>query len=393
MKPIGLKQIRRDRIQRTDRAGTIMVLSAFLLAALCVVVAFVLNASYIELAKCEMRLATDAASKAASIMLGQTGDEVVARTRAKQICQKHIVAGDRLRIRNIDVEFGQAVLQSDGSYDFTENATPYNAVKVNASFVRRAGESAALPAMGSFVGREDFELFQESIATRIDNDVCLVVDRSGSMAWDLTNVNFSYPGDLHGKSAIQNYFLPPHATLSRWAALDNAINEFLTVLDNNPYEPRVGLSSYSSNFEFGTYSSVVSTIDQPLTNDFSLIRSSLDTIASKPLIGNTNIAAGMRDGIAVLTTASGSRPNASRSLVLMTDGIMTQGDDPVAIAAAALADNITVHTITFSDQADQTLMAQVAAAGGGNHYHAPDGATLAEVFRTLAETLPAMLVQ
>ncbi len=96
--------------------------------------------------------------------------------------------------------------------------------------------------------------------------------------------------------------------------------------------------------------------------------------------------------MAVLTTAAGSRPNASRSIVLLTDGIMTQGDDPIAIAAAALADNITVHTITFSDQADQELMAAVAAAGGGEHYHAPDGATLADVFRNLAETLPAMLI-
>lgn len=375
-----------------NRSGTIIILSAILLAALSVVVALCLNGAYIEMARCEMRLACDAASKAASIQLGLTGDESAAITRAKQICQKHIVAGDRLRIRNIDVAFGQAVLQSDGTYSFSDNS-PHNAVRVTASFVRRVGESAALPAMGQFLGRSDFELFQESIATRIDQDVCLVVDRSGSMAWDQSNVNFSYPGDLNGKSTIQNYFVPPHPTLSRWSSLDGAINGFLTVLENNPYEPRVGLVSYSSNFEFGVYSSTVSTINQPLTNDFTLIRSSLTTVGSQPLIGNTNIAAGLRDGIAVLTTAAGSRPNALRSIVLLTDGVKTQGDDPVAIAAAALTNNITTHTITFSDQADQVLMAQVALAGGGDHYHAPDGATLAEIFRTLAETLPAMLIQ
>lgn len=376
-----------------SRAGTIIVLSAFLLSALSVIVALCMNAAYIEMARCEMRLATDAAAKAASINLGQTGSAAAARLRARQICQKHTVAGAHLEIRNIDVDFGQATLQANGSYNFSKDSTPFNAVRVVASFARRTGESAALPAMGGFLGRDRFEVFQESIATRIDHDVCLVVDRSGSMAWDLSNVPYSYPGDLHSKSLIQNYFTKPHTSLSRWSALDNAINEFLTVLDSNPYEPRVGLTSYSSNFDFGTYSSTVSTINQPLTNDFPAIRASLSTIGDKPVIGNTNIAAGLRDGIAVLTTAVGSRPNACRSIVLMTDGIMTQGDDPIPIAQAALADNITIHTITFSSQADQTLMAAVAAAGGGEHYHAPDGATLAEIFRTLAETLPAMLVQ
>ena len=370
-----------------------MLLSAFLLAALSVVAALCMNAAYIELARTEMRLATDAAAKAASIHLGQTGDAAAARTRARQICQKHIVAGAALQLRNQDISFGQAQLQPDGTYNFVPNAQPFTAVRVLASFARRQGSSAALPAMGGLLGRDSFQLSQQSIATRIDHDICLIVDRSGSMAWDLTNEEFSYPGDMHGQSLIQNYFLPPHATLSRWAALEVAIDEFLTVLESNPYEPRVGLASYSSNFDFGTYHSVVSSIDQPLTTNFQSVRSALDTIAAKPIIGNTNIAAGLRDGVSVLTSASGSRPNASRSIVLMTDGIMTQGDDPIAIAAAALADNIQVHTITFSDQADQALMAAVAAAGGGEHYHAPDGATLAEVFRDLAETLPTMLIQ
>ena len=384
---------RSAQFEREQRQGTIIVLSAVMLAMLSVVAALCMNAAYIELAKCEMRLAGDAAAKAASITLGQTGDVIQARNRGKQICQKHIVAGDRLQIRNIDVHFGQAYMQDDGRYNFTQNATPYNAVRVYASFVRRAGSSAALPAMGSFLGREEFELTQESIATRIDNDVCLVIDRSGSMAWDLTDTQYSYPGDLAGKSTIQNYFQPPHPTLSRWASVETAIDAFLAVLDNNPYEPRVALTSYSSNFTFGEYESVVSTIDQELTTDFDSIRSAINTIGSKPLIGNTNIAAGLRDGIATLTSASGSRPNASRSVILLTDGIMTQGDDPVALAAAALAENITIHTITFSDEADQVLMAEVAAAGGGEHHHAPDGAALAEVFRELAETLPAMLIQ
>lgn len=378
---------------RKNRTGTIMVFSAVLLAMLSIIAAFCMNAAYIELAKSEMRLASDAAAKAASITLGLTGDEEQARTRGKQICQRHQVAADQLKIRNIDVDFGRATTDANGTYHFSENANPVNSVRIHTSFVRRAGSVAALPALGSFLGREDFELEQDSIATRIDNDICLVVDRSGSMAWDLSNQPYTYPGELNGRSHIQNYFLPPHATDSRWAALTSSIDAFLTILDSNPYQPRVSLVSYSSNFAFGDFTSTVSSIDQDLTIDFNAIRAALNAIGSKPVIGNTNIAAGLRDGINTLASQANSRPNASHNVVLLTDGIKTQGDDPIALAAAALTQNIKVHTITFSDQADQVLMQAVATAGGGQHYHAPDAATLTAVFTQLAETLPAMLIQ
>lgn len=370
-----------------------MVLSAFLMATLCIIAALYMNSAYIALAKTEMRLASDAAAKAASIVYGLTGDQSEARSRAQEICLRHSVAGAPLELRNIDVHFGNAQPTNNGRYEFTRDAQPTNSTRVHASFVRRVGSVAALPALGQFLGREEFSLQEDSVATRVDNDICLVVDRSGSMAWDLTNDAFSYPGELHGRSIIQNYFVPPHPTASRWAALCNSVDAFLTVLDSNPYHPRVSLVSYSSNFEFGNFSSIVSSIDQPLTVRFNDLRAKLSAIGSKPLIGNTNIAAGLRDGISTLSSQGTSRPNATHNLILLTDGVITQGDDPIELAGLALKQNIKIHTITFSEQADQALMAQVAAAGGGTHYHAPDAATLHAIFQQLAETLPAMLVQ
>ncbi len=375
------------------RNGTIIVLSAFMLAMLSIIAALCMNSAYIALAKSEMRLASDAASKAASITYGMTGDEGAARLRARQICQRHTVAGAPLQIRNIDVYFGNASQNADGTYTFNEGVQPTNSTRVHTSFVRRVGSVAALPALGQLLDRTDFELEEDSISTRVDNDICLVVDRSGSMAWDLSNELYSYPAELHGKSIIQTYFLPPHRTGSRWAALQNSVDSFLTILDANPYHPRVSLVSYSSNFDFGTFHSVVSSIDQPLTIDFNSIRTKLSEIGSKPVIGNTNIAAGLRDGITTLSAQGTSRPHATHNIVLLTDGVMTQGDDPVALAAVALSQNIKVHTITFSSHADQDLMLRVATAGGGSHYHAPDAATLTAIFTELAETLPAMLIQ
>ncbi len=377
----------------SQRQGTIMVLAAVVLAMLSIIAALYMNSAYVALAKTEMRLASDASAKAASIVYGLTGSVSQARTRAQEICLRHNVAGAPLELRNVDVQFGNARPTNTGRYEFTQNAQPTNSTRVHASFVRRVGSVAALPALGKFLDREEFALEEESVATRVDNDICLVVDRSGSMAWDLSNDPFSYPGNLNGRSIIQNYFLPPHATDSRWAALSRSVDAFLTVLDSNPYHPRVSLVSYSSNFEFGNFAATVSTINQPLTVRFNDVRDKLAEIGSRPLIGNTNIAAGLRDGISTLGSQGTSRPNATHNLILLTDGVITQGDDPIELAALALKQNIRIHTITFSDQADQVLMAKVAAAGGGQHYHAPDAATLHAIFQQLAETLPAMLVQ
>jgi len=222
-------------------------------------------------------------------------------------------------------------------------------------------------------------------------DICLVVDRSGSMAWDLSNQSFSYPGALNGKSSIQNYFQLPHATESRWAALGRAVNTFTNVLNENPFEPRVSLASYSSNFTFGVWESVVASLDQTLTTDYSLIPSKLAEMATQPLIGNTNVAAGLREGIAELTDPSRTRLTASKHIVLLCDGMLTQGDDPVALAATARAANIRISTVAFSEQADIQLMQNIAAAGGGSYYSASDETQLHDVFRQIAETLPAIL--
>jgi uncharacterized protein involved in propanediol utilization len=53
-----------------------------------------------------------------------------------------------------------------------------------------------------------------------------------------------------------------------------------------------------------------------------------------------------------------------------------------------------VHTITFSNGANQALMQQVASAtNGGIHLHADSAADLAAAFRAIARTLSVTLVE
>ena len=87
-----------------------------------------------------------------------------------------------------------------------------------------------------------------------------------------------------------------------------------------------------------------------------------------------------------MLTGGMARPWAEKIMIVFTDGVYT-GANPVPEAAAADAQGITVHTITFSQGANETDMQAVAAAANGRHYHAPDAATLNAVFRELAGTI------
>lgn len=380
-----------------ERRGTIVALSAFVFVALLMVAGLSINLTQLSTTKTELRLASDAAAKAGAIVLGQTQDIGQARIWAKRIAARHRVNNRPMRIRNVDVKIGYSEKSADGTYSFREGVEPYNSVNV---FTRlgenaRAGEGQFY--LTGFLNPDTFSMTYDATATRVDHDLCLVVDRSGSMAWDMSNEAWKYPNtdelnedDEVNQSIIQRYFELPHADESRWAALVRSTDTFFDHLDSLTVDVQSGLVSYSSNFVFGLYESEASTTHSNLTDEYESLKDMMAAIAEEPLIGNTNIASGMQSAVDVLT-GPGSRLTAKGTMVVLTDGIVNQGVDPVSVATAAAGANITIHTITFSAQADQATMQAVASAGGGNHYHAPDEASLQAIFAEIASTLPAVL--
>ena len=391
---------RRNRNEATgvrSRQGSILVLAGAAFFTLVALAGLSINIAYMELVRSEQRLATDAAAKAALVVLGQTQSSTQARQSAKSIAALHRVAGRPVVLDDSDIEIGASSGNPNGTFTFNQTASNStvvtNSVRVNSNLSKMQGGGIPTILLPQMMGLSTFTSQQSAVSTRIDMDVCLVVDRSGSMAWSLGSTGFAYPGDLAGQSPIQNYFKLPHATLSRWAALTSAVNVFATVLNEAPIKSRVALASYSSNFTFGIWTSVVASTDQSLTTDYATLTQKLNALATQPLIGNTNIAAGLREGVNALTDPNLTKVTTCKSIVLLTDGILTQGDDPVAIATIARNMNIRIHTIAFSAQADVNLMRQVAQAGGGQCYVAPDAASLEAAFRTIATTLPNMLTQ
>ncbi len=250
----------------------------------------------------------------------------------------------------------------------------------------RKGLSYATPFLSS-----NFDVATSTIAARVDNDVCLVIDRSASMAWDLSNAEYSYPGELHDKSRLQNYFTKPHEIGSRWKAVQDTIGVFNSVVGRS--DTKVALVTFSSDFKFGVYESRRATTDIDLTGTSSNIIKRLQDIGQAPIIGDTNIEAGLSEGVRLLRESSQSRRTAYKTIVLLSDGKKTEGGDPVVAARAARAINFTIHTIAFSAQADLPLMKAIADAGGGVSHTANDLATLREAFRKIAESIPSIIAQ
>jgi Ca-activated chloride channel homolog len=233
---------------------------------------------------------------------------------------------------------------------------------------------------GKVLGIDQFEPVETATSTQLDRDICLVVDRSGSMMYSLTGSN--YP---RGTKQCD----PPDPAQSRWGALATSVDAFLDELDKTVQDERVALVSYSSNtYECGNRYKI-SEINSDLVSDYDTIRKEMAKIGAKPVKGSTSISAGLDDGIDVLTGKK-IRPFAVKTIILMTDGIHNLGKEPIESAKVAAKDDITIYTITFSDDADIKRMTDVAQATGGKHFHANSQQELIEIFRQIAATLPVL---
>ena len=181
-------------------------------------------------------------------------------------------------------------------------------------------------------------------------------------------------------------------TRSRWGSAATAVNAFLdAVATTRPIE-HVSIVSFSSNASSCGRSVQSATIDSGLSINYSQARTAITQLSSQPVIGGTNISAGIDRGVQVLTGA-GIRPFAQKTMIVMTDGQWNEGRNPALAARDAAARGIKIHAITFSENADESAMRNVAVEGGGKHFHAPDGETLKEIYEEIAFTLHIILTE
>jgi hypothetical protein len=235
---------------------------------------------------------------------------------------------------------------------------------------------------GRVLGVQDFEPTQAATVVRLDRDICLVVDRSSSMKLHLTDTAPTM------STSDARFCKPPNMSLSRWGALSVGVQRFINALAETPQTEYVALVSYGSNYTACSVSNTSAEINCQLAENHAAVTSAMGVLSAKKFNGMTNIGAGITKGIQALTSPS-ARPYAAKTMVLMSDGAYTEGTQPSLVAPQAAAHDIIIHTITFGE-ANPAEMQAIADATGGNHYIAPDAATLQEIFEEIALTLPVV---
>jgi uncharacterized protein YegL len=340
----------RGRRPVAERDGAMLVMVVAVLVILFASAAFAIDVAYMHSTRAELRTATDAAARAATEALGRLQNENKAIDAARQLARANTVGGAPLLLDDSDIILGTHVIGADGKFTFVEGGQPVNSVRV---IGRRTENSPSGPVslfFGPLFGVSEFQPVQQATTCRLDRDIALVLDISGSM----------------------NSF-------GRFNALKNALAVFLKELESMPQEEFVSLSVYSSN----------SRKLVELTTDFDEIRKAF---SKQKADGRTAIGLGLRTGLDSILNDPGSRSFACKEIILMTDGNHNTGIDPRDVAPEAAAAGVTVHTITFSQGANQDLMKAVAEITGGAHLHADTDKQLIEVFREIALQIPVILI-
>ena len=176
-------------LNSVKRQGAVAPLFALLLPILFLMASFAINVAYMQLTTTELKIATDATAHAAgrAMSIYQTTEDAVATART--VAQYNHVAGQELSLTIVDsdddITFGQSIRANNGlgRYEFT----PWEQSQVD-SGERRATSIAIevgleVPLMFFPIEgvADTVTIRKRSIATQVDRDIALVLDRSGSM--------------------------------------------------------------------------------------------------------------------------------------------------------------------------------------------------------------------
>ncbi|MAG92355.1 MAG: hypothetical protein CMJ48_01190 [Planctomycetaceae bacterium] len=369
------------------RRGATTVLVVSMLIVFLAAVAFSVDVAFMQLGRTELQVATDAAARAAGESLSRNQDLDVAKQAARDLAAANLVASEPLLLDESDIIPGHSEFdQQAGRWAFTAHGTPTNSIRVVGRRTTDSPSGSIGLHFGKIFNQFDFEVTRASTVVRLDRDICIVVDRSGSMKWEVD-------GTVAWTSANYYRFELPPLPDSRWAALSTATEVFTEALTLTPQIEWIGLVSYASDYSNFGVNNLAVEVDQGLTEEHTLIDSAMDDISARIFNGATDIASGIDKGVEVLTDPANSRPFSVKTMILMTDGVPTTGGDPLVSANNAANENVTIHTITFGEGADQLLMQQVADATGGEQFHALDAAQLEAVFKKIALTVPVTITE
>lgn len=119
-------------------------------------------------------------------MLNRTQDPATARAVAIDAASRNTVAGSSLVLDSTDVVFGPSAPDGAGAWQFTpqpEDLNGLNGVHVTGNRTTGSASGAVPMLFTGLFDRGHFEPVKTDVASHMDHDVMLVLDRSGSVGW------------------------------------------------------------------------------------------------------------------------------------------------------------------------------------------------------------------
>ncbi|MCC6508088.1 MAG: VWA domain-containing protein [Pirellulaceae bacterium] len=389
---------------RTGSASVLIVAMMFVFVATA---AITVDYAYMQLVRTELRSATDAAAKAGAEALSRTQNVDTAKNEAVRYAAANQVGGQPFRLSTNDITIGRVSASANGKWTFQSGGTPPNAVRVNSRTGEGAANSAVPLYFSQVLGTTGFTPNCQSTAGQQEVEVCLCLDRSGSMNFDMTGVDYSFPSGNPNLSNFtawgwdwRNMLSRPHPVHSRWAALTRAVDVFFDQAGRNNPQPRAALVTWGSNY---TMPITPNTFYPASSTDFALpssgssdwnsnsssVRQLVGARANQPIMGGTNLSAGLDRAVAVLGGAN-SNQFSSKVVVLLTDGQWNDGRDPTNAAYDARAAGIIVHCVSMLT-AYQPDLEEIATITGGRYYGTSNETELRAAFEEIARSLPVVL--
>lgn len=393
-----LQKQRSEAVQPSrNRRGAVVVLCALLMTVVMVGIAFSVDVAYMQLTRTELQAANDAAAKAATVALAQGRNANQAKNEAIAAAARNKVAGRSLVINNNNIKLGGLRLGNNGSWDFVEGQTPLMAAQIDVNMTSNSPSGPVNLFFAPFLGSNTFSPRNTATAGFVQNAICLVLDRSHSMCFDLSGVDWVYPAGAPLWPLA--YVAPPRPQGSRWATLTNSVRLFNQILNDSAHNPPVALVTWGSQINAGIWNGVrypsfpASILDVAIgTNQLGQINSTLVTKGNNIMLGGTNMAAGMTQGRQVLVNYNPALP-VNRVMILLTDGEWNAGSDPVGVANQLATSNIKCHTIGLLAGQSSQVLSRIAQITGGKFFMATDQASLDAAFREIAADLPIVLTQ
>ena len=367
-------------IRPTSNRGAVIILVALALVVLMAFASLAVDSAFFLTVHSDLRRTADAAAlaSASGLVVGQAE----ARQRASRFAQLNEVLETPVSLADQQIEFGAW----DAANDLLLPSSAPNASRVRIRLGENTTPAGPRSFFGTLAGTGRTEVIAASSTAALGTrSIVLTLDRSGSMADDGANPEQPLTDT---KLAAQN---------------------FLTRLRNFPINgDRVGLVFYND----------VAQIQQPLTDNFSLVTTAIGNATSGPSAsGWTNIAAALcRARSEINSPRAGNR--GARVVILLSDGKTNTRVNPSTCTTAGPAgidngqppgnlaeqqalsqaralggDGVVVYTISLGNATNRPLMTQMAQETGGRHYMAPTSDDLDEVFEQIAAQIPIALVE